>query len=243
MAELSKLIASNGLNLYVFYCAESSQSSRDLLQLTLEKVLALELLDDQDVGQAEQFLKAFEAFISVVLASVEVRRRHLKLLYQFLASPKVEAYGFEKKSRVLHHSLRVLKIFYHYIENKLMRPNVYYTFPREVSEFRFSTLKAGFKVKTEESFCFAVWVFLSPANTDRPRNIVALLNQAGEGVRLQFHQGKLQVLAVSTTGPSADKAADGQARLKEASVLSTPMSEGTWSYITMAYENRTCSHG
>lgn len=177
----------------------------------------------------------------MVLASVEIKRRHLKRIYQYLSSQEVEEYDSERKSRIMQHSLRILKIFYHYIENKLMRPNVYYTFPKEASEFRFSVVKTAFKIKTEENFCFAVWVFLNPADTDKPRNIVALLNQDGEGVKLQFHQGKLHVIASSGAGSPVDRETAEQSRSREVAVLSTGMTEGIWTYITMAYENRNCS--
>ena len=145
-----------------------------------------------------------------------------------MASESFEEFDSDKKAKILEHVYRVLKIAYHFIDNRLMRPNIYYLLPTPESSIYVTYSKESFKVNTNEVFCIAIWVNLQACDTENPRNIISLINQDNEGLSLQYNtNGSIQVLASSKQDQTNDQI-----------LLFDSMSVGIWNYITMIYENR-----
>lgn len=173
-----------------------------------------------------------EGFLTILLSNHNVNKAHLRAFYSFFASETLDR--ALDKNIFLDRLLRILKIFYVYLENRNVKPNIYYLFPKKESFLRVTFTKAVSKLRPEEGFCLSFWFYVTPTQSTEPQNIIGIHNQIGEGLTVRHNQGFVDLLLQRKPPGDADQA-DYTQVLRFNAVTS-----GVWNYATLIYEYRTC---
>lgn len=219
------MLTTNPLNFYLFHSAAAHSQKIDFITNLLIAVLSKKLL------LSDKILSSLEAMLSLIFSTWDVKKRHLETIYRYLGSPEFDSLEYTSRTIIFERVGRILKIVYNYLENKSLKPNIYYLFPKSESQMRVTLTRQACKIKPDESFCLSMWVFLhkGPQNSDI-RQLVGVVNQDSEGMKLVVKGESLELILTK----KSDKT------LQEETMPLGTLQIGIWNYLSLVYENRSC---